>query len=159
MSKLQIILLSGGVLLVAIGVMVRAKRISPLGWGWYGSVQTTDGVALRGYDPVAYHTRGPIVGDPSFTLEWEGATYRFASAENLAAFRSEPARYVPQFGGFCAYASSKGFTATVDPTAFRIHEGSLFLFNDAKMGDKWSAELPAGVIEKAREHWRKRTTR
>jgi YHS domain-containing protein len=156
MSKMQIILVSAGVLVIAIGALVRVKRISPLAWGWYGPVQRTDGVAIKGYDPVTYHAMAPVAGDSAFTLEWQGATYRFASAENLESFKADPARYLPEFGGFCAYASSKGFTASVDPTAFRIHEGRLYLFNDAGMRDKWVAEGPEGAIEKARTHWTRR---
>lgn len=144
------------ILIVVAAAVIRAKRISPLGWGWYGNVQTTNGQALHGYDAVAYHAGVAVRGDPAHTLQWHDAEWRFTSGENRALFEADPARYAPQFGGFCAYASSKGFTASVDPTAFRIEGGRLYLFNDASMRDKWIAELPDGVISRAQERWKGR---
>ena len=159
MSILQIIGLSGAALVLIIGGVLRAKRVSPLGWGWYGAIQTTEGLALRGYDPVAYLTVGATPGDAAHSANWHGATWRFASAANKAAFEAGPVRYAPEFGGFCAYASSKGFTATIDPTAFKVHEGKLYVFNDASMRDKWIAELPSGAIGRSQEHWKTRSVR
>ena len=70
------------------------------------------GLAIKGYDPVAYFTDGrPVKGDPQFTHMFEGATYQFASASSRDQFAKEPARYVPQFGGFCAWAVSRNYTA------------------------------------------------
>lgn len=100
--------------------------------------------------------RGALRGDSAHTLTWHGAEWLFSSAENRALFEAEPERYAPEFGGFCAYASSKGFTTSVDPTAFRVEGGKLYLFNDASMRDKWIAELPEGVIGKATERWKVR---
>jgi YHS domain-containing protein len=155
MTKLQIFGLGMAVLVVAVTAVVRAKRISPLGWGWYGTVQTTDGAALRGYDPVAYQAGNAVLGNAAHAINWNGAEWRFASAENKAAFVDQPEHYAPQFGGFCAYASSKGFTATVDPTAFKVEGGKLYVFNDAGMREKWIAELPR-VISQAEENWKRR---
>ena len=158
MTKSQIVALVGGVLVVAIGAVIRAKRVSPLGWGWYGNVQTTQGVAVGGYDPVSYFSDSATVGSSSFESTLNGVTFRFASAQHKQAFDADPSQYAPQFGGFCSYAASKGFTATIDPTAFRVHEKKLYLFNDASMRDKWTAELPNGVIEQAHTNWKKRAT-
>ena len=137
-------------------VVVAAKRISPLTWGWYGNVQRSDGIAIRGYDAVAYFDGTPIEGSDKFTSERDGATWRFATAAHKATFDANPDQFTPQFGGFCSYAASKGFTATIDPTAFRVENGKLYLFNDAGMRDKWVAELPAGVIDKTAKNWQKR---
>lgn len=159
MSKLQVIALSGAALVLIVGIVIRAKRISPLGWGWYGAIQATDGLALHGYDPVAYLAAGATLGDAVHSVDWLGAKWRFVNAANKAAFEADPVRYAPEFGGFCAYASSKGFTATIDPTAFKVYEGKLYVFNDASMRDKWLAELPSGVIVRAQEHWKARSAR
>lgn len=153
MTKWQIAAVAATVLVVAVGIVVRMKRISPLSWGWYGAVQTTDGAAAGGYDPISYFSGQPVRGNPSVHLTWHGVEWRFANVENRTRFEAEPERYAPQFGGFCAYASSKGFTATVDPMAYRVEKGQLYLFNDASMRDKWIAELPSGVIERARRKW------
>ena len=96
-------------------------------------------------------------GNAEYRSDWGGAHWLFASAERKAAFDADPEQYAPQFGGFCAYAASKGFTATVDPTAYRVEAGKLYLFNDASMRDKWVTELPDGVIDKARGNWGRRT--
>src|SRR5512134_1991711 len=74
------------------------------------------GLALKGYDPVAYFNDGKAVeGSDQFTHEWNGANWRFASAEHRDAFASEPEKYAPQFGGYCAWAVSHGYTAKGDP--------------------------------------------
>jgi len=74
------------------------------------------GVAVAGYDPVGYFTEGkPVKGSKDITLQHEGATWRFASAENRAAFEADPAKYAPQYGGYCAYAVAKGSTAKAEP--------------------------------------------
>lgn len=90
------------------------------------------GVALEGYDPVAYFTdKQPVKGKPEFSAEHNGAEYYFASAEHRSMFESDPEKYEPQFGGFCAYAVSKGYVAPVDPAAFQFHDGRLLLQNSS----------------------------
>jgi hypothetical protein len=89
-----------------------------------------DGVALKGHDPVEYFTHNrPARGHPTRTVTFQGATYRFASEENKHLFEENPAEYVPQFGGFSAYAVSKGYTASIDPAAFQIVDRRLLLQN------------------------------
>ena len=71
------------------------------------AVNATDGLALKGYDPVAYFIGGqPTKGADQYSFQWKGVTYRFASAENLQRFRTDPEKYLPQYGGYCAYAMS-----------------------------------------------------
>ncbi len=90
------------------------------------------GLALEGYDPVAYFTdHKPVQGKKEFSAEHDGATYYFASAEHQSMFEAEPGKYAPQFGGFCAYAVSKGYVAPVNPSAFQIHDGHLLLQNSS----------------------------
>jgi len=89
------------------------------------------GVAIKGHDPVAFFTEGkPLKGDPQFTSNHGGASYRFTSAANKAAFDQDPEKYVPQFGGFCAWAVSNGYTAPISVDAFEIVEGRLLLQYD-----------------------------
>ena len=79
------------------------------------------GLALKGYDPVAYFKHDkPVKGSAQITHEWVGATWRFASAENRDAFAANPAQYAPQFGGYCSWAVSQGYTADIDPEAWKI---------------------------------------
>ena len=86
------------------------------------------GIAIRGYDPVAYFTLGrPVEGAPEFEYEWRGTTWRFASEEHLDRFAAEPRSYAPRYGGYCAGAMSRGFKASIDPEAFAIIDGKLYL--------------------------------
>lgn len=85
-----------------------------------------DGLALYGYDVVAYHATGkPTPGDAGVTASHDGATYRFASAANRDAFTADPAKYLPVYGGYCAYGLSQGYKVKVDPEVWRIVDGKL----------------------------------
>lgn len=117
-------------------------------------VNRTHGLAAKGYDVVAYFTLGqPTEGLPAHEHQWREAIWRFASAEHLAAFRTDPERYAPQYGGYCAWAMADGRKADIDPTAWRIVEGRLYLNYDADIQARWEADLP-GFIARADEQWR-----
>ena len=112
-------------------------------------------VAVSGYDPVAYFAAGkPVEGSKEFTASWQGAEYHFANAANRDRFKAEPARYAPQYGGYCAWAVSQGYTAPADPKVWKIVDGRLYLNYDASVGRKWSADIP-GYIAKANANWPK----
>lgn len=114
---------------------------------------TKDGAAIRGYDPVAYFTDGrAIKGAPEFTAAHGGATFQFVSAANRDAFVANPARFTPEYGGFCAYGMAKGYKATTDPDAFTIVGGKLYLNYSLKVRSLWQADIP-GYIAKADKHW------
>ena len=86
------------------------------------------GVAIDGTDPVAYFTDGrPAQGSSDFEHEWMGATWRFVSAAHRDLFAADPAKYAPQYGGYCAWAVSQGYTAKIDPAAWKIVDGKLYL--------------------------------
>ena len=79
---------------------------------------TDEGVAIKGYDPVAYFTdRRPIKGMPEFKYVWKSAQWRFAGSDHLEMFKKDPEKYAPRYGGYCAYAVSQGRTADIDPEA------------------------------------------
>jgi YHS domain-containing protein len=111
------------------------------------------GLALDGYDPVAYFTDGRAVrGSAGFAHVHEGTTYHFASAAHRDAFAAEPARYLPQYGGFCAWAVSRGYTAPTDPLAWRIVDGRLFLNYSRSVQRTWEQDAP-GNIRKGDTNW------
>jgi YHS domain-containing protein len=111
------------------------------------------GLALGGYDAVAYFTDGKAVrGDVKFEITWDGARWRFASAENRDRFTREPQRYAPQFGGYCAYAISQGHTASGDPEAWSIVEGKLYVNYSPSVKRTWDMDQ-AGYIKKANANW------
>ena len=113
----------------------------------------SDGVAIRGYDPVAYHTDGrPVRGRAEFAHAWNGATWHFASAANRDRFAADPARYAPAYGGFCAWAVAEGYTAPIDPEAWRIVDGRLHLNYDRSIQRRWERDVP-GNIARADRNW------
>ena len=116
---------------------------------------TFSNLAVSGYDPVAYFTEGkPVQGSSSFEHEWNGATWRFANAKNLEAFKADPEAYAPQYGGYCAWAVSQGYTASADPNAWRIVGKKLYLNYDREVQKTWEKDA-AGNIVKADENWPK----
>lgn len=116
-------------------------------------VFATGGVAINGYDPVAYFTEGkPVIGDPKHVSAWEGAELRFASAENKAIFDADRETYAPKYGGYCAYAVSKGATAPTDPAAWTVHEGRLYLNFSTDVREIWRQDIP-GNIARADANW------
>lgn len=111
------------------------------------------GLAIQGYDPVAYHTLGkPTKGTAEFTVAHDGATYRFASAEHKALFEQEPGKYAPQYGGYCAWAVAHGYTAAIDPRAWHIVDGKLYLNYNASVAKDWSADTPR-YIKSGNANW------
>ena len=117
------------------------------------AVFTDEGVAIRGYDPVAYFTRSaPFAGDAAYSADYNGATWLFASPENQAMFEAQPGAFAPQYGGYCAYAVSKRGIATTSPDAWIIVDDKLYLnFNKVVRGI-WSNDIP-GNIAKADANW------
>ncbi|MEM8641969.1 MAG: YHS domain-containing (seleno)protein [Cyanobacteria bacterium P01_G01_bin.54] len=111
------------------------------------------GYAIRGTDPVAYFTEeAAVAGSDEFTHTWDDATWRFANAENRDRFAADPEKYAPQYGGFCAWAVSQGNTAPIDPEAWKIVEGKLYLNYDKRIQKRWEKDIP-GNIEKANGNW------
>jgi YHS domain-containing protein len=111
------------------------------------------GLAIRGYDPVAFFTLGkPQAGSPKITYKYQGATWRFASAENLATFKSAPIHYAPQFGGYCAWAVSQHYLAPGDPNYWKIVDGKLYLNANARAKELWEADQ-ADAIARGHANW------
>jgi YHS domain-containing protein len=117
---------------------------------------TLFGVAIKGYDSVAYFSDGKAVkGDSKINYAWNGATWQFASIEHRDAFKLSPEKYAPQFGGYCAWAVSQGYTANVDPErAWKVVNEKLYLNYDRGVQKKWEQDIP-GFIAKAEVNWPK----
>lgn len=114
---------------------------------------TASGVAIRGYDPVAYFTEGrPVEGTSTYRHDWMGATWTFANAANLATFAADPEKYAPRYGGYCAWAVSEGYTAPTDPDAWRIVDGALYLNYNLAVREQWARDIP-GNIARAEANW------
>ena len=113
----------------------------------------SSGLALKGYDPVAYFTENkPVPGRTEFTARHEGATYRFASAANRDAFAASPGKYAPQYGGYCAFGLASGYKAPIEPDAWTVVDGKLYLNYNQSVRRRWSSDIP-GYLRKADTHW------
>ncbi|WP_299626544.1 YHS domain-containing (seleno)protein [Pelagibius sp.] len=122
-----------------------------------GELVNKDGadLAIKGYDPVAYFTEGrPIAGVPEFEQTWHDAVWRFSSAEHLRLFARDPERYAPRYGGFCAGAMANGWKVTVDPEAWTIIDGKLYL-SFRKDLIKRFAQDPVENVAKADANWQR----
>lgn len=110
-------------------------------------------LAVDGYDPVAYFVSGaPVKGSSEFSLDYKGATWKFASAENLEKFKADPAAYAPQFGGYCAWAVAHGYTARGNPNFWAVVDGKLYLNYDGGVQKQWQEDVP-GFIAQANANW------
>lgn len=117
------------------------------------TIFVASGAAIRGYDPVAYFTMGrPVQGSREFTHRWNGAEWRFANAQHRDQFIADPERYAPQYGGFCAYAIAQGSRAEIDPNAWRIVDGRLYLNYSASVQRTWDADRN-NFISRADANW------
>ncbi|MBT1450608.1 YHS domain-containing protein [Glaciecola sp. XM2] len=110
-------------------------------------------LAIKGYDPVAYFTQADAVqGNQQFTAEYNGAVYYFASAENQALFNGTPAKYAPQYGGYCAFGVTQEKKYDIDPTAWAVVDGKLYLNLNAGAQRVWDKDR-AGNIESGDSIW------
>ena len=115
--------------------------------------ETLFGVAVHGYDVVAYFEQDqPVKGSREFRHDWRDASWHFASAESRDRFRADPERYAPQYGGYCAYAVAQGGKADIDPEAWKIVDGKLYLNLSKDVQALWEADVP-GYIRKADANW------
>ncbi|HRI80462.1 MAG TPA: YHS domain-containing (seleno)protein [Cyclobacteriaceae bacterium] len=116
------------------------------------------GVAIEGYDPVSYFTNKPLEGKPEITWTYRGVSYRFASAANCNTFKTNPDKYEPAYGGWCAYAmGASGEKVKIDPETFKIKDGKLYLFYNFWGNNtltEWNSN-ENNLQSKAGQNWRK----
>jgi len=145
----------GATLALLAAIVAGATLYFSPGGAAQGAVNTlgTDGVAIKGYDPVAYFTDGePREGRPEFTVEHRGAKWQFASAEHQALFEADPEKYTPAYGGYCAYGVAQDALVKIEPDAWSIRDGKLYLNFDQNIQKKWS-EKPGEYITLADSKW------
>jgi hypothetical protein len=113
----------------------------------------TNGIAIKGYDPVAYHTLGrPILGSPTINYQWMNATWQFSTTQHRDLFAENPERYAPQFGGYCSWAVSRGSLADIDPNAWHIENGLLYLNLNPRINRSFIANVQDN-IRRAETNW------
>ncbi len=134
--------LAGPEINTARGAVLVAGKVSP-------------GLAVHGFDVVAFFTKSkPVQGDANFAVVHNEATYRFSSEANLDAFKADPARYEPAFGGYCAYGVSVGAKFDGDPRYWKVIDGKLYLNLDANIQKAFLKDIP-GALKKAEANWSK----
>jgi YHS domain-containing protein len=139
----------GLAVLVSLGLLsnVAMAKDAPVYTSFFGNV------AVSGYDTVAYFTdQKPVQGDAKYSTSYQGAEWRFATAAHRDAFVADPARYAPQYGGYCAWAVAQGSTASADPMRWRIVNDKLYLNYDADVQKKWEVSIPE-FIQQANKNW------
>ena len=120
---------------------------------WAGDFYETQGAAIRGYDPVAYFNENkPLKGSPEHKAEYKGSVFHFSSQANRDAFTADPAKYAPQYNGFCAFGVAGGYKASVDPAAFTVVNDKLYLNYSLGIRKQWSADIP-GFVAKGDKNW------
>ena len=118
-----------------------------------GEFFETDGVALRGYDVVAYFSDGkPQKGQAQYSYEYKGSKFYFASDANRRAFMQSPDKYAPQFGGYCAYGTAQGYKVSTQPDAFAIVKDKLYLNYNRNVQEIWRQDVP-GNLQRAEKNW------
>ncbi|WP_346226794.1 YHS domain-containing (seleno)protein [Lacinutrix venerupis] len=119
---------------------------------------TKNGFVAEGYDVVSYFNNNPKEGSNSYTINYDGAQFKFESQTHLDAFKANPDKYIPQYGGYCAYAiAEKGEKVSIDPETFEIRDGKLYLFYNSALINtlkKWQKKDVKGLIKKADQSWR-----
>lgn len=146
MSKIRTIVrkLFGGSSVALAGVAVNTTQ---------GLTLAGPGLALRGYDPVAYFTEGQaVLGTATYTATYNGATYRFATQAHLETFKANPGQYVPQYGGFCAFGVGVGAKFDGDPALWKIVDEKLYLNLSPDIQEQWEKDIP-GHITQADKNW------
>lgn len=128
-------------------LLAPAHAVEPIYTGYFSNV------AVSGYDTVAYFTQGkPVKGKSSITHSYMGATWQFSSQKNKDLFAANPGQYAPEYGGYCSWAVSQGYTASADPKRWKIVDGKLYLNYDAAVQKRWEKNIP-GFIRDANQNW------
>lgn len=137
------------IILASLFLAIPLAALSPV------NKSTLGNLAIKGYDPVSYFADSKAQkGSKEFEFEYEGAKWRFSSQKHLDQFKADPAAYAPQFGGYCAWAVSQGYTANIDPMAWKIVDGKLYLNYNKSVQAKWEKDAQV-LITKGNENWPK----
>lgn len=117
--------------------------------------KTADGLAIRGYDAVAYRTiEAATQGSPQYEYAWQGAKWLFVSAENRDRFAANPETYAPEYGGFCAWSMSQKNVMAADPEVWKVVDGKLYLIQNEMVKEVWEKSQP-DLIKESNENWQK----
>lgn len=133
--------------------------VSATAFGQKANYNIQKGYVAKGYDVVAYFENKATKGDKEFSLKYDGVTFLFATQHNLKTFKTNPKKYIPQYGGYCAYAIGlKGSKVSINPETYEIREGKLYLFYNRGRTNTlalWKKEGPEKLRDQADKNWKK----
>lgn len=139
-------------LLAVVVTLAFYNDIKPIAFGIHKPVFESKGTALGGYDVVSYFIGDPVQGTDAYSFQWMETTWKFSSRENLETFKSNPHKFVPQFGGYCTKAVSTGFTAPGDPTLYTVWNDKLFIFSSEDVKAEFKND-PEAIITACANNW------
>ncbi len=140
---MTIIMLSG----LAVSMPVaQAKGADPIYTTW------RDNDAVGGYDVVSFFSGKPLEGKKEYQTEFKGVVWKFSAQANLDLFKTNPEAFIPQYGGYCAWAAAHGKLAKGSPKYWQVRDGKLYLNFNKRIQDKWENDIP-GFIDKADANW------
>ena len=138
---------------LVVGYATRASSANRAADRTHGAFYEQEGVAIKGYDPVAFFTeKQPVKGSPAYTAAYKGSVFHFVSPAHRDAFTTHPAKYAPQYHGFCAFGTAQGYKAATDPAAFTVVNNKLYFNYNKEVQKQWRANIP-GLVAKANKHW------
>ena len=152
----KVITISVASLFGLIVIFSMVKRVTPLSWAMHNDISQPkfSNEALDGYDVVAYFLKNKAVeGNQTISYQWKNATWQFSSEENRNLFAASPEKYEPAFGGYCAFAVSKGFTAKTEASSFKIVNEKLYLFSDNDIRTDWLSNRSINLMS-ATNNWK-----
>ena len=124
--------------LIAFGIQAKAQK---------SEIYVSDGKAINGYDAVAFFTQSkPVKGSNNFSFDWQGAKWLFANAEDLAAFKADPEKYAPQYGGYCAYGTSQGHKAPTKVETWTVLNNKLYFNYNKQVKELWSKNRDSLIV-------------
>lgn len=143
--KIALRIISICALLFASNVFAAQKINTLEKQGLFGTYKET-GIAIRGYDTVAYFTLGkPVKGDEKYSVEWNDASWHFSNQEHADLFQAKPESYAPQYGGYCAYGVSQNYLVKIEANQWRIVDGKLYLNYDKSVQKTWLEDVPGYI--------------
>ncbi len=143
-----------GLLALMLGYMV-TQGVYPIWMSIHDKVyQVENDLAIGGMDPVTYFAGNPEMGNSNHSYRYKGASFQFASAQNLEAFKANPDNYMPKYGGYCAFATGSGVIAPSSAECYLVQEGELFLFSNKEVQIKFKESF-SDMKQKADKAWKK----
>jgi len=138
LSKRKIVLGVFTLFILIVISFITIKKISPIAMKIWGENNLSSGIALNGFDAVAYQTLSKALkGDAQYVENWQDSQWYFSNEENKALFEQSPEKFAPSYGGYCSFAVSKGVTADVNPKVWHIADNKLYLFMDEEVKSDW----------------------